>query len=101
MKIRISEQVAGFVKGLAPEPRRKLRLAMKRLAKGQGDIKVLDGPLASYSRLRVSEFRIIFYPRGLNEIECIYAEKRSIVYEVFAAALRESFGKKGKPETRE
>ena len=94
MKVRISEQVAAFVKSLAPEPRRKLRLAMKGLAKGQGDIKVLDGPLSTYSRLRVSDYRIIFFPRNVNEIECIYAEKRSIVYEIFAAALRETLAKK-------
>jgi len=94
MKIKISDQVAAFIKGLAPEPRRKLRLALKALAKGQGDIKVLDGALSSYSRLRISDYRIIFFPRSVNEIECIYAEKRSIVYEVFAAALRENLAKK-------
>ena len=81
------------MKGLAPEPRRKLRLAMKELAKGRGDIKVLDGALASYSRLWVAEYRVIFFPRSIGEIECIYAEKRSIVYEVFAAALHEAFAK--------
>ena len=93
MRIKVSDQVAAFVKGLAPEPRRKLRLAMKELAKGRGDIKVLDGALASYSRLRVAEYRVIFFPRSVNEIEYIYAEKRSIVYEVFAAALHEAFAK--------
>ena len=67
---------------------------MKGLAKGQGDIKVLDGALTSYSRLRVSDYRVVFFPRNVNTIECIYAEKRSIVYEVFAAALRETLAKK-------
>lgn len=89
MRIKASEQVVGFVRGLAPEPRRKMRRALKALAKGQGDIKVLEGPLASYSRLRVSSYRVILYFRGAREIECVFAERRSIVYEIFAEALRE------------
>ncbi len=89
MKIRLSEQVAGFVRGLAPEPRREMRLAFKRLAKGQGDVKALEGALASYWRLRVLSYRVIVFYRGPDQVECIFAERRSIVYETFAEALRE------------
>ena len=89
MKIRLSEQVVGFLRSLAPEPRRKMRLALKALETGKGDIEALEGPLASYSRLRVSSYRVILFFRSSLQIECIFAERRSIVYEVFAEALRE------------
>jgi mRNA-degrading endonuclease RelE of RelBE toxin-antitoxin system len=94
MKIKLSEQVTGFIRGLAPEPRREMRLAFKRLAKGQGDVKALEGALASYWRLRVLSYRVIMFYRSPTEIECIFAERRSIVYEIFAEALREKLGGK-------
>jgi len=88
MRIKLSEQVADFVRSLAPEPRREMRLALKSLAKGQGDIKALEGPLAQYWRLRVMSYRVILFYRSPNEVECVFAEHRSIVYEVFAAGLQ-------------
>jgi mRNA-degrading endonuclease RelE of RelBE toxin-antitoxin system len=94
MKIDLSPQVVAFVRGLAPEPRRKIRLALKGLAKGQGDIKPLEGVLASYSRLRVHSYRLILFFRSPRKIECLFAEHRSIVYEVFSEVLRERLGRK-------
>jgi mRNA interferase RelE/StbE len=88
MTIKLSQQVIEFIQSLPPEPRHQLRLALKGLAKGQGDIKELEGPLANYSRLRVSGYRVILFYRMPNTIECIFAERRSIVYEVFADELR-------------
>jgi mRNA-degrading endonuclease RelE of RelBE toxin-antitoxin system len=88
MRIKLSDQVAGFIQSLAPEPRRSMRLALKSLAKGQGDVQALEGPLASYSRLRVSSYRVILFYRNPAEIECVFAEHRSIIYEVFAEELR-------------
>jgi mRNA-degrading endonuclease RelE of RelBE toxin-antitoxin system len=93
MKIDLSPQVASFVRSLAPEPRRKIRMALKGLAKGQGDVKSLEGPLTSYSRLRVHSYRVILFYRSLNQIECVFAERRSIVYEIFAEELRERLRK--------
>ena len=94
MKIKLSEQVAAFVRSLAPDPRHKLRSALKALAKGKGDIKPLEGALASYSRLRVLSYRVILFFTSGNEIECVFAERRSIVYEVFAEALRKKLTSK-------
>jgi mRNA-degrading endonuclease RelE of RelBE toxin-antitoxin system len=89
MKIKISEQVAGFVRSLAPKPRRALRLALRSLAQGRGDLKALEGALTGYWRLRVSSYRIILSYRSSDELECVYAERRSIIYEIFAEELRE------------
>jgi mRNA-degrading endonuclease RelE of RelBE toxin-antitoxin system len=87
MKVQISEQVAEFVRRQAPEPRRLLRRALKDLALDKGDIKHLEAPLEDCCRLRVRGYRIILhYARG-GIVQCLFAERRSIVYEVFAQAL--------------
>lgn len=91
-RIRVEEQVGGFVKSLAPEPRRRVRLAIKGLAKGEGDIKQLEGKLADYSRLAVAGCRVIFRERsepGARIIDCIFAERRAVVYELFIQLLAE------------
>ena len=89
MKVELSTQVVAFIRRQPPEPRRKLRLALKALAKEKGDIKRLEAPLDDYCRLRVGGYRVVchYAPRG--RIHCVFIERRSIVYEVFAAALRE------------
>jgi mRNA-degrading endonuclease RelE of RelBE toxin-antitoxin system len=87
MTIKVSAQVAAFVRSLPPEPRRQLRLAVRSLARGRGDCKALEGELAGYWRLRVRSYRVILW-RGASVIECVFAERRSIIYEVFAAEVR-------------
>lgn len=84
---------------LAPEPGRKLRLALRRLEAEKGDIKSLEGKLAGYQRLQSGSHRVIFARRvrkGRPEIDCIFAEHRSLVYEVFTAALALQKTRKGK-----
>jgi len=91
-KVRVEEQVEAFVKSLAPDPRKRLRLAIKGLADGRGDIKSLEGNLADYCRLRVAGYRVIFKERaerGSRVIDCVYAERRPLVYEIFARLLTE------------
>ena len=85
-RVRVSDQVACFVKSLAPEPRRHLNLAIKSLARGKGDVRRLEGKLAGFSRLRVSGHRVIFcetHSGGQRILDCIFAEKRAVVYELF------------------
>lgn len=89
MKVGLAPQVVDFVRGLAPAPRRQLRLALRDLAKGNGDVKPLEGPLQDYCRLRVGPYRVIVSYRKSGRIECVFAERRSIVYEVFADAMIE------------
>lgn len=87
MKVEVSLQVAEFVRKQAPEGRRQLRQALRALALGKGDIKALEGPLEGYCRLRVGSYRIVFSYAGHQTIQCIFAERRSIIYEVFAQVL--------------
>ena len=89
-EINLSTQVVEFFGHLAPEPRKKLRLALRRLEKEKGDIKSLEGKLSGYQRLRSGSHRVIFARKvrnGRPEIDCIFAEHRSLVYEIFTAAL--------------
>jgi mRNA-degrading endonuclease RelE of RelBE toxin-antitoxin system len=88
MKVEVSAQVADFVRRLPPEPRRRLRRALKDLAKEKGDIKRLEGPVDGYCRLRVDGHRVILSYTGRGAIQCVFVERRSIVYEIFAGALR-------------
>ena len=99
MKIRVEldPQVAAFVRSLAPEPRRQLRQALRGLETERGDIKQLEADLAGYARLRTGTYRIIvrFYAAGgQRAARCVFAEKRSVVYELFSEILRGPSGAK-------
>lgn len=88
MTVRLAPQVADYLRRLAPEPRRRLRRALRDLATGKGDIRALEGPLQDYARLRVGPYRVILSYRA-SRIDCVFAERRSLVYEVFADAMIE------------
>ena len=91
-----------MVKSLAPEPRRRLTNALKALAHDRGDIQRLEGKLEGYSRLRVAGHRVIFCERaerGERIIDCVFAEKRAIVYDLFIRLLSESIGSPGSPRS--
>jgi len=93
--VHVSPQVVAFVKSLAPEPRASLARAIKALAVDHGVVERLEGTLAGYSRLRVSGHRVIFrevFRRGARHIDCVFAEKRSIVYDLFVQLTAEELG---------
>lgn len=90
MKIELTEQVREFIRGCPPEPRRWLREALRKLVDEKGDIKVLDGELEGYYRLRVRSYRIIFRydsRKSGRMIRCDFAEHRGVVYETFLRLL--------------
>jgi mRNA-degrading endonuclease RelE of RelBE toxin-antitoxin system len=88
-RVRLTAQVVEFVRRQASEPRRRIRKALAELASGRGDVKQLEGPLAAYGRLRVGPFRIILSHEGTKFVDCVFAERRGIVYEVFAETMIE------------
>lgn len=91
-EVRVSSQVEEFVKSLAPEPRQALRRAIKALAKDDGDSKLLEGKLADWHRLRVAGYRVIYketMEQSVRVINCVYANHRSVIYEMFAELLAE------------
>lgn len=88
MKVQLSGQVVDFVRRLPPEPKRRLRKALRDLPRGRGDIKHLEGPLDGYCRLRVGGYRVVFAYTSATTIQCVFAEQRSLVYELMIEVLR-------------
>ena len=55
-----------------------------------GDIKDLVDELLGYKRLRVGPFRVIYreaFEHGKPVRKCLFAERRNVVYELFAQML--------------
>ncbi len=92
MKVEFEQQVLDFIRSLAPEPRHLLREALRKLAQEKGEIRPLEGDLDGFYRLRVNRYRVIFFyrttPRA-RQIRSVFAEHRTLVYEVFAQQLHE------------
>ena len=89
MRVLLAAQVVDFVRRLPPEPKQRLRRALRDLGRSRGDIKPLEAPLQGYCRLRVGGYRVVFAYGKRGTIECIFAEQRSIVYELLLERLRD------------
>jgi len=89
MKISASEQVQEWLIALAPERKRRVRAALRGLAKGKGDLQALDGSLEGFNRLRVGGMRVIYRQSSRHEIRLEYANTRDVVYELFQRYLNE------------
>lgn len=83
MRILASEQVAGWLRILPPEPRRRVRAALKGLEHWQGDIKPLRGELEGFHRLRIGGYRIVCRITSRSLVRLEYADTRDVVYEAF------------------
>jgi mRNA-degrading endonuclease RelE of RelBE toxin-antitoxin system len=89
-KYVVHPQAEEFIRSLAPEPRSRLVRAIKALP--EGETKALEGRLDGYFRLRVAGYRVIFedsVKSGIRTFDCLFAERRSIVYELFEQILVE------------
>ena len=85
--MELTPQVIDFVRRLPPDARKRVRQALRDLQDEKGDIKRLEAPLAEYCRLRVDGYRVLFTYAKRQTIACVFVERRSIVYEVFAALV--------------
>ncbi|HEX7570154.1 MAG TPA: hypothetical protein VF492_06580 [Verrucomicrobiae bacterium] len=84
-KVIVRRQVHDFISSLAPEPRRKLWTAIKRLGDESKDVLQLEGKLHPYWRLRCGRIRIVFeeqFVRGERLRVCFFADYRATVYKV-------------------
>ncbi len=89
-RVELAEQVLTFIRSMAPEPCHLLRQALREGRIEHGDIKSLEGELGGFWRLRVGCYRVVFryvVGRGERVIRCEFAERRSVVYEVFAEEI--------------
>ena len=66
---------------------RRLRGALRDLAREKGDLKALEPPLHGYCRLRVGGYRVVFAYGKQVTIGCIFAERRNVVYELLLEHL--------------
>ena len=76
---------------LLPIRSKELGAALRGLEDAGGDLKALEGELAGFVRLRVGHHRIIVQflsEPGQRVARCVYAERRSVIYELFAEILR-------------
>ena len=87
MKISASEQVQLWLSGLPPETKHRVRLALRGLARGRGDIKGLLGPLTGFNRLRIGGLRIIYRQTRARELRLEYANNRDVIYELYREIL--------------
>jgi len=89
-RVELDPQVVTFVRSLAPEPRQRLRTALHGLEREKGNLRSLEGDLSGYWRLRVGNYRVVlrfFAVRGQRVARCVFAERRSVVYELFAELI--------------
>jgi mRNA-degrading endonuclease RelE of RelBE toxin-antitoxin system len=90
--IRVQDEVVDYLRRLAPKPRHALRVAIKALARENGDIKPLTDDLEGFYRLRVGSHRVVFeyeIINGKRTITCVFAGPRKWIYEVFQSRLME------------
>ena len=87
MRISASEQVQTWLAGLPPETKHRVRLALRGLARGRGDIKGLLGPLTGFNRLRIGGLRIVYRQTRAQEIRLEYANNRDVIYELYREIL--------------
>ena len=86
-KVKVRPQVWIFATTLGLEHRRAFKRGVLGLAEEKGDIKALGDKLSGYYRLKVSRFRVIFRYTPGQIIECVFAEERKLIYEIFESEM--------------
>ena len=89
MKILASEQMQRWLLALPPDTKKRVRAALRKLAKGHGDIKALRGELEGFCRLRINGLRIVYSQPSGRVLRLEYADTRDVVYETFLKVLSE------------
>ncbi len=82
-RVEVREQVKAFIDTLAPDSRKKLRSSLRRLETEKGDFIALREKLAGYHRLRIGGYRVLYRYLPGKVVECVFAERRSLVYHLF------------------
>lgn len=86
-RVQAREQVKSFIDTLAPQSRRKIRLSLHGLETERGDCLPLRERLAGYHRLRIGGYSAVFRYLPGKVIECVFAEERSLIYQLFERDL--------------
>ena len=95
-KLRVPDHLVGFIRGLHPEIRRKIKGSLKIIASEPGSGKPLKNELAGLRSLRVSRFRIVYRIADPKEIQIVAIGPRDRIYEeTYRLISRESGSQKG------
>lgn len=88
MRIKLPVEVAGLVRSLHPQIKRKIRSALDEILKEPASGKLLRGELAAYRSFRVGKIRIIYREKhGIIEIVAI--GRREVIYYETTLLLRQ------------
>lgn len=95
-KLRIPDHLVGFIRGLHPEIKRKIKGSLKIVASEPNSGKPLKEELEGLRSLRVSRFRIVYRIANPKEIQIVAIGPRDRIYEeTYRLIRRESPRKKG------
>jgi mRNA interferase RelE/StbE len=92
-KVTVRQQVMDYAHTLGLNHRRDFKRAILGLAQEKGDILALHEQLAGYYRLRIAHHRVIFRYQPGRIIECVFAEERKLVYEIFESEMARILGR--------
>jgi mRNA interferase RelE/StbE len=80
-RLKVSDEVAGLIRGLHPHLKKKLRASLQTILSEPHSGKALKEELAGLWSFRVSRFRIIYRIRGARRIEIVAIGPRERIYE--------------------
>ncbi len=95
-KIRITNQVAEFVRGMHPHLKSKIKASLKIIVLNPNEGKALKDELAGLRSFRVSRFRIIYRVQR-NVVEIVTIGPRERIYEETFSILKKKKRTSTKP----
>lgn len=87
-KLRVADDIAGFVRSLHPELKRKIKSALQMILADPQSGKALKDELKGLRSFRISRFRIIYKIPSKNEIAVIAVGPRKTIYEETLLLIR-------------
>jgi mRNA interferase RelE/StbE len=88
MKIKLPVEVAGAIRSLHPQIKRKIRSALEEIQADPTSGKQLRGDLAGYRSFRVGKIRIVYREKN-GIIEIIAIGPREVIYFETALLLKQ------------
>jgi hypothetical protein len=86
MTVRIPREIRVLIAGLAPERKKRVRAALKRIEKDPEVGKALEDELYGFRTVPVPPLRIVYLVTAL-EVQIQIIELRPVVYEQFLQQL--------------
>ncbi len=92
-RLRVPDEIAGFVRELHPEIKRRVKAAFRRILSEPDVGKSLRDELKGLKSFKVSRFRIIYRVSSRQVIEIITIGPRKTIYELtYSIVKKESKG---------